>query len=128
VICFHTTDKADAILRNGFRDNTRLVAGVQFTGVFISDQPVTEEEGAKGDQLLQLEFSDDVDLGPVIVGGEPHSWCVPAKLINDYATVTLLTDEERDAAREARWSATFKALGILRQLPQESTPPPRLEQ
>jgi hypothetical protein len=112
VIRYHTTDEADAIRRDGFRDNTRMVAEVQLTGVFISDQPVTSDEGAKGDQLLQLEFGDGVDLGPVIGGGEPHSWCVPAKLINEHAKVKLLSNEERDAALEARWAATFKALGI----------------
>jgi hypothetical protein len=68
-------------------------------------------EGATGDQLLRLEFSDDVDLDLYEVAdvGAPRQWFMPAAVINDavangLATVRQLTDVERDAAIDARRS------------------------
>jgi hypothetical protein len=96
MICYHTTDAADAILSEGFRDSIRMVAGVEFTGAFLSDRPVTVSEGAKGEQVLQVEFGDDIDLSihewPGV--GNPRQWCVPAELINTRATVTLMSDDD----------------------------------
>ena len=65
MICYHTTDAADAILRHGFRDATGvdLFATIQLTGVWLGDSPMDVNEGAKGDQVLRVEFPDDVDLG-----------------------------------------------------------------
>ena len=65
MICYHTTDAADANLRHGFRDATGsyLFATIQLTGVWLGDSPMDVNEGAKGDQVLRVEFPDDVDLG-----------------------------------------------------------------
>jgi len=59
MICYHTTDAADAILHHGFRDATRAYMFVNFelTGVWLGDSPVDINEGAKGDQVLRVEFS-----------------------------------------------------------------------
>jgi hypothetical protein len=111
LILFHTTDAADAILNEGFRDGTgSLVA--EDEGVFLSEKPLMDaHEGATGDQLLQLEFSDDVelDLYEVADVGAPRQWFMPAAVINDVvadglATVRQLTEVERDAAIDARRS------------------------
>jgi hypothetical protein len=61
---FHTTHAADAILRDGFRDNTSnyLMSALTLTGVFIADRPLDANEGAKGDQLLEIELPGDLDL------------------------------------------------------------------
>jgi hypothetical protein len=103
-IYYHTTDAADAILSGGFRDGTGSI--VPGEGVFLSEQPLTDAmEGATGDQLLRVEFGDDVNLNiyelPV---GAPRQWFMPAAVINEHATVTLPRDDERDAAVNARLS------------------------
>jgi hypothetical protein len=94
MICYHTTDAADAILRDGFRDATGSYGLVTFelTGVWLGDSPMSINEGATGDQVLQVEFPDDVDLDDfeLIEEYKPYrEWCVPAALINARATVTL---------------------------------------
>jgi hypothetical protein len=90
MICYHTTDAADTILRYGFRDATGsyMFATFELTGVWLGDSPMDINEGAKGDQVLQVEFSDDVDLGDfeVVEEYKPYrEWCVPAALINERA-------------------------------------------
>lgn len=111
MILFHTTDAAAAILSKGFRDGTgSLVA--EGEGVFLSEKPLMDaHEGATGDQLLQLEFSDyaDLDHYELTDVGAPRQWFIPAAVINDAvanrrATLKLLTDVERDAAIDARCS------------------------
>jgi hypothetical protein len=84
MICCHTTDAADAILRHGFRDATGsyMFANFELTGVWLGDSPMDINEGAKGDQVLQVEFSDDVDLGDfeVVEEHKPNrEWCVPRR-------------------------------------------------
>jgi hypothetical protein len=48
---YHTTDQAEAILRDGFRDGTGsfMLAGLTLTGVFVSRWPVDCNEGANGE-------------------------------------------------------------------------------
>ena len=106
MILFHTTDAADAILSGGFRDSTGSI--VPGEGVFLSEQPLMDaKEGATGDQLLQVKFGEDIDLDiyelPDV--GAPRQWFMPAVVVNEYATVMLLSDDERDAAIDARLSA-----------------------
>jgi hypothetical protein len=63
MICYHTTDSADEILRNGFRGATgSYMMTTELTGVFLGDRPMDINEGAKGDQVLRVEFPDDEDL------------------------------------------------------------------
>lgn len=95
MICYHTTDAADAILRDGFRDATGsyMLANFELTGVWLGDSPMDVNEGAKGDQVLRVEFPSDVDLADfeLIEEHKPYrEWCVPAALINERATVTLM--------------------------------------
>ena len=92
-IYFHTTDAADAILRDGFRDSTGgyMMANIVLTGVWLGDSPMTVNEGAKGEQVLRVELEADMGDFEVIEEGKPYrEWCVPAALINDRATVTLV--------------------------------------
>jgi hypothetical protein len=104
MIYYHTTDAADAILRDGFRDATGsyMLGGFELTGVFLGDSPMDVNEGAKGDQVLQIKFRDpiDVDAYELVEEGKTYrEWCVPAALINDHAEVTLLTDDVLEAER-----------------------------
>ena len=111
MICYHTTDAADAILREGFRGatGTYMCVDYEFTGVWISDRILDVNEGCKGDQVLQVQFPDDVDLaGHELINEDPdlrcyREWCVPAALINTHATVTLMTDDEVDAELTRRF-------------------------
>ena len=107
VICYHTTAAAEAILRDGFRDATgsymfansvkEFATGhTELIGVWLGDSPMTINEGGTGDQVLRVEFVDDVDLDDfeVVEEHKPyHEWCVPAALINARATVTLMSDD-----------------------------------
>ena len=110
VICYHTTGAADAILREGFRDATRYIAGIELTGVWLGGQIMDANEGAKGDQVLQVVFNEDIDLNDfddrfeIIEEGKPYrEWCVPAALINEHATAALMTDDEVEAEMNRRF-------------------------
>jgi hypothetical protein len=67
--------------------------------VWLGNQPMEVNEGAKGDQVMRVELDDDVDLDDfeVVVEGSPYrEWCVPAALINEHATVTLMSESAVD--------------------------------
>lgn len=84
-----TSEAADQILAEGFRDNTDNygVEGHSFTGVWVSDVPLDRNEGAWGDVLLQItldvsesELADYewVEEWPEIEGGKRYrEWLVP---------------------------------------------------
>ena len=85
------------ILRHAFRDATGsyMLIDHELTGVFLSDTPLDINEGAQGDQVLMVEFLDDVDVDDfeLVEEGEPYrKWCVPAALINARATVKFASD------------------------------------
>jgi hypothetical protein len=101
IICYHTTNAAHAILREGFRDATGgyLFTAIELTGVWLGDSPMTVNEGATGEEVLQIVFPDDVDLSDyeIVEEQKPYrEWCVPAELINTHAVVTLMSIEELD--------------------------------
>jgi|1185.fasta_scaffold225216_2 hypothetical protein len=114
MLCYHTTDAAEAILRHGFRDATGSYMFVNFelTGVWLGDWPMDINEGAQGDQVLRVEFPNDVDLGDfeLVEEHKPYrEWCVPAALINARASVTLMSDDGVDEL--ARERAKFGGRG-----------------
>jgi hypothetical protein len=104
---FHTTDAADAIILDGFRDGegSYMLVGMTLRGVFIADVPVDVNEGAKGEDVLEVVLPDDVDLDDyeiVCEIGTYREWCVPAELINSRGRVRLLSFEETEEGH-ARW-------------------------
>jgi hypothetical protein len=104
---YHTTSAAAEILANGFRDGegSYMFVGMTLKGVFLADDPVDENEGATGDQVLAVDFPDDVDLADYAIEEEGRpvwEWCVPANLINSRATLRLLTTDELDDHAVAR--------------------------
>jgi hypothetical protein len=91
---FHTTNAAEAILAEGFQDATGSygLASRVLTGVFVSDTPANVNDGAKGEDVLEILLPDDVDLGPYAIkeGRIPvWEWCVPGELLNGRAVVRL---------------------------------------
>ena len=65
--------------------------------MWLSDQPLDVNEGAKGEDLLEVTFPDDVALDDfeVIEDLKPYrEWCVPAALINERAAIRLIPAEE----------------------------------
>lgn len=89
MILFHTTNAAKAILGGGFRDSSGSIV-VEGEGVFLSEKPLIDaQEGAKGDQLLVLDFGDDVDIDTYEIPevGAPRQWfMLAAALMKDETT------------------------------------------
>lgn len=97
---FHRTtpSAAQAVLRDGFRDAVGHYATFQLTGVFISAEPLTVNEGAKGEELLALDTDDDLEQiteFEIVEEEKPYrEWCVPATWINRRCRVSLIDEDE----------------------------------
>jgi hypothetical protein len=85
-----TMEAAVSILREGFRDATgNYLTDTEWTGVWLSDRPLDENEGANGHTLLAVQ----IDATLV----EPYEWeeedktyrefLVPADVLNAHAHV-----------------------------------------
>ncbi len=49
---------AESILRDGFRDgHGRYMTDREFSGVWLSDQPLDSNDGAYGDALLRVDLA-----------------------------------------------------------------------
>lgn len=97
---YHTTTKeaAAAILQDGFRDATGsyMFVGITLTGVFVADYPANDNDGARGDQVLEITVPGDFDLAGFAIeeeGCPVWEWLIPAKILNGWA-VRLLDEDE----------------------------------
>jgi hypothetical protein len=108
---FHRTDHADAILREGFRDAEGHYGffdeeenPVPVRGVWLSETPLDENEGADGDQLLQIELPDAVALEhEVVEEGKPYrEFLIPASVLNQHGPPRLVSQEEEDEIIDLR--------------------------
>jgi hypothetical protein len=100
-IYYHRTDNAESILREGFRDGegSYMVIGTTFSGVWLSNYPLECNEGAKGDQLLEITLPDDLDISDHewAEEGKPYrEWLVPAEVLTQHGRVRLLSADEED--------------------------------
>ncbi|MFJ7413063.1 hypothetical protein ACIQWZ_19930 [Streptomyces sp. NPDC098077] len=105
---FHTTDAAAAILRDGFRGGGGgyMLIGLDLCGVFLADEPVGPNEGAKGDDVLAVVLPDGMALDDYEIVEDLkgyREWCIPADVINRLGRVRQLTEEEALEASSARW-------------------------
>jgi hypothetical protein len=96
---YHRTTEtaAAAILQRGFRDHTRPAGiGELVTGVWVSNRPLSGNEGAKGDTLLTLDLPDDIfeDYEWVEEGKPYRESLLPAALLNQYGPPRLVSEEE----------------------------------
>lgn len=90
---YHTTNHADAILAEGFRDATGpYMTARLWTGVWLADRPVDANEGVIGDTVLVLEIPEAV-VKPYewVEEGKPYrEFLVPAEIVNRYEPPRVL--------------------------------------
>jgi hypothetical protein len=95
MIFYHRTTAiaSEAILKEGFRDGVDY-HGWGIVGVWVSNYPLDCNEGAKGDDLLEVDCKlNEAELADyeVIEEGKPYrEWIVPAALLNANSTVRVL--------------------------------------
>jgi len=86
VIVYHRTNAASQILDDGFRDGSgRYLTDRVWRGVWLSDRPLDENEGATGNTVLFVEIPDEVvarfewvqDIGY-------REFLLPAEIANRY--------------------------------------------
>jgi len=87
MIVYHCTTEAAArqILANGFLDHTNhYMTDREWTGVWVSNLPLDNNEGASGETVLQVEIAEEI-LTPyewVEEGKFYREWLVPADILN----------------------------------------------
>ncbi|GMU24984.1 MAG: hypothetical protein AMXMBFR13_50550 [Phycisphaerae bacterium] len=92
---FHSTtpEAAAAILKEGFRDTTgQYLTTESFTGVWFSDVPLDEGEGAKGNELLAIEAPDArLAEWEWIEEGKPYrEFLLPADVANRFGPPVMV--------------------------------------
>jgi len=124
---YHRTTRrqATAILASGFHDqrghyglyDAETGEPHTLTGVWLSDVPLDENEGAAGHALLRVTVAlTDEELALYEVVEEPveiargpfvngyREWCIPAAVLRGAATLELLDDEAEAQAIDERWN------------------------
>lgn len=107
---YHRTDAADDIVAHGFRDGAgSYLTTSQHTGVWISDLPLDEGEGATGEALFALDIEEALiaDYEWIEEGKSYREWLVPAALLNDRAEARLLSEAEVLEAEEEAFRRRF---------------------
>lgn len=91
---YHRTGAWPAIAADGWRDATgTYMTANEYSGVWISDSPLDLSEGASGAWLITIEMPPDVatlidqEHEWIEEGKGYREWLVPAKLLNEFATV-----------------------------------------
>lgn len=97
---FHRTsvDAARVILNSGFKDGTgKYMTTNKYSGVWLSNVPLTLNEGADGDTLLEVNLDlpdEELQLYEWAEEGKPYrEWMIPAALINTRARVRIIDEE-----------------------------------
>jgi hypothetical protein len=96
ITLYHRTseDIARQIIAEGFRDTTDYYLTTHLhTGVWVSDQPLDENEGASGNALMRIELAkEEHEIGSFewIEDGKPYrEWLMPAALLNEFAKIKI---------------------------------------
>ena len=93
---YHKTFAADSILAHGFMDSEGCyMTDTVYRGVWLSDRPLDDNEGADVDTLLSLEIPDEV-VGKYewIEDGKTYrEFLVPAETVNRYGPVRVEKDD-----------------------------------
>jgi len=89
---YHRTSAAQAILSGGFKDATgTYMTRNEYTGVWLSDEPLDINEGADGDTILTLDIPETilVEWEWVEEGKGFREFLVPAKIVNTFGPPEL---------------------------------------
>jgi hypothetical protein len=110
---YHTTNAAESILVAGFRDNSgcQSLQGITLTGVFVSEQPLDGDESVAGEEVLEVDLPDDLDLDHyrLVEDGKHYKrWCIPARLLNGLLC-RLLAKQEVGSVRDRVTKASSRA-------------------
>lgn len=101
---FHRTFASEAILARGFLDaeGTYLTNSLH-RGVWLSDRPLDENEGADGDVLLELEISEEVVAKHEWVEANKtyREFLVPAATVNAHGPPQVVDDQDIE---DDRWA------------------------
>ncbi|NDJ15678.1 MAG: hypothetical protein EBY17_31650, partial [Acidobacteriia bacterium] len=96
---YHRTSRlaADAILAEGFKSSLSSIVGFELFGVWLSDRPLSSNEGTKTNEVLlevTLELvAPDFDFYELVEKEKPYrEWCIPAEKVNS-GRVMEVTDE-----------------------------------
>lgn len=96
VTLYHRTaeDIARRIIAHGFRDGEGYYMTQRLhTGVWVSDQPLDEDEGASGNALIRIELAKEepeIESFGWIEDGKPYrEWLIPASLLNDFGKLEI---------------------------------------
>ncbi|MBI3983380.1 MAG: hypothetical protein HY337_10740 [Gemmatimonadetes bacterium] len=109
MILFHRTTigEARSIVEDGFQDadwdfglrDARTGEDVSITGVWLADRALGEEDGLKGDALLEVDLDvpedelQSFELQGLLWNG--RFWVAPAELVNKHATTRILNVDPR---------------------------------
>ena len=94
---YHRTSAAEAILQHGFRDGEGCyMTATRWRGVWVSDQPLDENEGAWGDTVSTLDLPEDVFVHHEWVqeGFRYREALIPATVLNQYPRTVWEEPEE----------------------------------
>ncbi len=97
---YHRTSHAKKILADGFRDRSGYyLTDRQWKGVWLSDVPLDENEGADGDTLLMVKVPKSIIAEyEWIEEGKPYrEFLAPASLVNQYGPPKIV-DEMRESS------------------------------
>lgn len=102
VLLFHRTSvsRARAIVRDGFQDEKWSFGADELTGqpvkahgVWLTDRPLTVEEGPQGAAVLEVTLPlPEAALTPFEVCGvveDAQLWIVPARVVNQHAGINI---------------------------------------
>ena len=101
ITLWHRTsaDIAAKILTDGFRDGTETyLTNRKFSGVWLSDKLLDENEGANGDTALRVALDcteDEIVKFEWVEEGKPYrEFLIPAAFITARGTVTIAEEED----------------------------------
>lgn len=96
---FHrtSTENVQSILAAGFRDGEgRYMTDQVYRGVWVSDRPLDENQGAVGDCLVLMIIPDAVfEEYEWVEEGKPHREAlIPAAVLNQFGQPTISNEDE----------------------------------
>ena len=102
MILFHRTssDIAQTILAQGFRDGEGTYLTLEhWSGVWLSNVPLDENEGAEGNTLLEIDLgisNEELAKFDWVEDGKPYrEFLIPADVVNVHSIVRISNVDER---------------------------------